>query len=188
MLFIQKKTSLMRNKFDKKLILLTNICFFLINLNLSYVNNISNLRSKKANGYLIAKKQGRIECFDNQKSFWYYLVDDFYKASLSITGSQMVLPKRRFLVASLLKNSFWRMGELQPVHSLNPYNSSSMPVRFWEVPKKNKRSILTSCAVRYPERTKVATSFSAYRVCKVRLRNVSLVGRIVEKPTITPSL
>jgi hypothetical protein len=42
------------------------------------------------------------------------------------------------MVASLLKNSFWRMGELQPVHSPNPYNSSSMPVRFWEVPKKTR--------------------------------------------------
>ena len=55
------------------------------------------------------------------------------RTSWNITGSQMVLPKRRSLVASLLKNSFWRMGELQPVHSPNPYNSSSMPVRFWGV-------------------------------------------------------
>jgi hypothetical protein len=30
-------------------------------------------------------------------------------------------------------------GELQPVHSKNPYNSSSMPVSFREVPIKNKR-------------------------------------------------
>ena len=40
----------------------------------------------------------------------------------------------------------------KPVHSPNPYNSSSMPVKFWEVQKKNKRSIMTSCAVRYPGR------------------------------------
>jgi len=76
----------------------------------------------------------------------------------------MVPPRRRSLVASLPKNSFWRMGELQPVHSQNPYNSSSMPVRFWEVPKKNKRSILTSCAVWYPERTKVATSIIFFKM------------------------
>jgi|GEM_PF-6841951 len=43
-------------------------------------------------------------------------------------------------------------GKLQPVVSLIPYNSSSGLVMFWEVPKKNKRSILTSCAVWYPER------------------------------------
>jgi hypothetical protein len=47
---------------------------------------------------------------------------------------------------------------------------------------------LTLALFLYPERIKVATGFSDYRVCKVRLRNVSLVGRIVENPTITPSL
>jgi hypothetical protein len=75
------------------------------------------------------------------------------------------------VIASCQKNSFWRLGsacggdavprsrkrEQQPVHSPNLYNSSSMPVMFWEVPKKNKRSILASCAAWYPQRTKVAT-------------------------------
>jgi hypothetical protein len=50
----------------------------------------------------------------------------------------MVKQRRKSQVASLPKNSFWRMGELQPVLSPNPYNSSSMPVRFWEVPKKKQ--------------------------------------------------
>jgi hypothetical protein len=53
-------------------------------------------------------------------------------------------------------------GELQPVRSPNLYISSSMPVRFWEVPKKNKRSILPSCASGYPERTKVATGYAGF--------------------------
>jgi hypothetical protein len=64
------------------------------------------------------------------------------RTSWNITGSQMVPPRRRFYVASLPKNSFWRMGELQPVLSQNPYNSSSMPVRFWEVPKKKLQPVL----------------------------------------------
>ena len=57
----------------------------------------------------------------------------------------MVPPRIRSLAATLPKNSFRRMGELQPVHSSNPYNSSLMPVRFWEVSKR-RRSIMTSCA------------------------------------------
>jgi hypothetical protein len=87
-----------------------------------------------------------------------------WRTSWNITGGQMVPPRRRSLVASLPKNSFWRKEELQLVHSHNPYNSSSMPVRFWEVPKKNKRSILTSCAVRYPERDLNPHSRNGHRI------------------------
>jgi hypothetical protein len=72
---------------------------------------------------LIGKKQGRI-------------------TSWNFTVSQTVPPKRRSLVASFPKNSFWIKEELQPRSSQNPYNSSSMPVRFWEVPKEKLQPVL----------------------------------------------
>jgi len=33
-------------------------------------------------------------------------------------------------------------GELHPVYSQNPYNSSLMPVRFWEAPKETRGQFL----------------------------------------------
>ena len=85
-----------------------------------------------------------------------------WRTSCSITGSNTVQPRIRFSVASLPKNSFWRKEKLQSQCLRSLYNSSSGLVRFWGVLKKRKRSILTSCLVWYPQRTKVATALKGF--------------------------